>query len=376
MRAVHAMIDLWESDPAYFQKWDLNLPESGNKIPDILDEALWCMDLFLRIQQKDGGVPSAVESIEHPSEPSYLLKQPTAVTPPTPQTCHVYAAAAAQLSLALQRYDAARARAYRESALRAMDWAAKNPQVPNIYGGEAGQAVLAAFWMYRLTGEQRWHTEFRRTLQAAHPGPDLAGVKFGGPSAVAGYALLAPAQTDAALQRRCRQALLKAADAKAAAVSRRTYGVGPERYDWDERLGQSWELVAAHRLTGDHKYLAAMERLAQYALGLNPINASFTTGIGSRQVVPFNFEAHYLGLPYPEGITTYGPAPRNIWRGAVMEEKLNTKGLFPAWENWPWAESYVNARLPNINEYTVGGNMANVLLTRAYVAQSLDKAQR
>jgi len=369
------MLDLHESDPAYFEKWKLNLPESGNAIPDIVDEALWCMDLFLRIQQKDGGVPSAVESIEHPSEPSYLLKQPTAVTPPTPQTCHVYAAAAAQLSLALQRYDAARAKTYRESALRAMEWAAKNPQVPNIYGGEVPQAALATFWMYRLTGEQKWHEEFKRTLQVAHPGPDLAGTKFGGPSPVAGYALLPPGQADQALQQRCREALRKAADVKTVAVSRRTYGVGPERYEWDERLGQTWELVAAHRLTGDAKYLAAMERLAQYALGLNPINASFTTGIGSRQVVPFNFEAHYLGLPYPEGITTYGPAPRNIWRGAVMEEKLNTKGLFPAWENWPWAESYVNARLPNINEYTVGGNMANVLLTRAYVAQSLDAAR-
>ncbi|MDQ3814863.1 MAG: glycoside hydrolase family 9 protein, partial [Armatimonadota bacterium] len=303
-RAVHAMLDLYESNPAYFEKLNLNLPESGNAIPDIMDEALWCMDLFLRIQQPDGGVPSAVESIEHPSEPSYLLKQPTAITPPPPQTCHVYAAAAARLSLALEKYDATRAKSYRESALRAMAWAARNPQVPNIYGNSETQANLAAFWMWRLTGDAKWHEEFQSTLKTLYPDGNLAKAKFDGPSAIAGYALLPTGQGDAALQQQCRLALLKAADAKAAAVSRRIYGVGPERYEWDERLGQSWELVAAHRLTGDRKYLAAMERLAQFALGLNPFNASYTTGIGSRQVVPFNFEAHYLGLPYPEGITT------------------------------------------------------------------------
>jgi hypothetical protein len=33
----------------------INLPESGNGIPDLVNEALWCMDLFLRIQQEDGG---------------------------------------------------------------------------------------------------------------------------------------------------------------------------------------------------------------------------------------------------------------------------------------------------------------------------------
>jgi endoglucanase len=82
MRAVHAMLDVYESNPAYFERLKLNLPESKNNIPDIIDEALWCTDLFLRIQQPDGSVPSAVESIEHPSEPGWLVKQPTATTRP------------------------------------------------------------------------------------------------------------------------------------------------------------------------------------------------------------------------------------------------------------------------------------------------------
>lgn len=370
-RAVHAMLELYESNPAYFEALNLNLPESKNNIPDIMDEALWCMDLFLRIQQPDGGVPSAVESIEHPSEPGFLIKQPTVITPPTPQTCWVYSAAAARMALDLNKYDVTRSKAYRDSAIRAMDWAAKNPQVPNIYGKAEQQENLATFWMYRLTGEAKWHEEFKRTLKVLFPDGNLAKANLGGPSGVAEYALLPADQADNALQRQCREAVIKVANAKTLTASKLPYGLGSERYNWDERLGQSWDLIAAHRLTGDRKYLEVMERQAQLGLGLNPSNTSYTTGMGSRQVVPFHFGARYVGEPYPDGITTQGPGPRNIWRGAAIEQDLHKAGLYPDWENWPWVESNFNMREPPMNEHVVGGNMTNVLMTRAYLAQAM-----
>ncbi len=373
MRAVHAMLDLYESNPAYFEQLKLNLPEAGNAIPDIVDEALWCTDLFLRIQQPDGGVPSAIESIEHPSEPGWLVGQPTAITPPTPQTCWLYAAAAAQMSIVLEKYDAARAQTYRESALKAMEWAAKNPQIPNIYGNAAQHENWGAFNMYRLTGEQKWHDEFKRTLQLLYPDGNLGKADFGGYTAVASYALLPAEEADAALQKQCRDALLKVADAKVTAISKLDYGVRSERYKWDERLGQTWELIAAHRLTGDREYVDAMERQAQFGLGLNPSNASYTTGLGSREVVLFDFSARYTGGPYPDGISTQGPGPRNIWRGTNIEKALTDAGVYPAWENWPWAESNFGMRQPPMNEHIVGGNMANVLMTRAYLAQTMSE---
>lgn len=371
MRAVHAMLDVYESNPTYFKQLKFNLPENGNAIPDIIDEALWCTDLFLRIQQPDGGVPSAVESIEHPSEPGWLVKQPTAITPSSPQTCWLYAAAAAQMSLVLEKYDPARAKTYRDSALRAMDWAAKNPQIPNLYGGAAQHQNWAAFNLFRLTGESKWHDEFRRTLSVLFPDGDFSKAGFGSYSAVASYALLGAGKADPGLQKACRDALLKVADAKVAGVSKLHLGVRSERYNWDERLGQSWELIAAHRLTGERPYVDAMEHQAQFGLGLNPSNASYTTGIGSREVVPFDFSARYTGGAYPDGISTQGPGPRNIWRGSRTEEKLDRAGIYPQWENWPWAESNFGMREPPMNEHVVGGNMTNILMTRAYLAMAM-----
>lgn len=383
MRAVHAMLDLHTADPAYFAALNLNLPESSNRIPDIVDEALWCMELFRRIQQENGGVPSAVESTEHPSEPSYLLGQPTAVTPPTPQTCHVYAAAAAHLALVLQAYDAELAAAYRESAVRAMAWAAQHPEVPNIYSRKTRPAEqyanLAAFWMYRLTGEQNWHDEFRRTFEVLERTPrmlDLAFADFNGPWGFVFYALLGDDDVDVALRQRCRDALLRSADRKADRTLNWPFGVGPQSGPWGERLGVSWELSSAHRLTGDAKYLRAIERQVQYVLGRNPLNSSFITGLGSRAVRPFLFDPYYLGVPLPEGLSSYGTSPPNMWRGRENEADLNIGGLYPEWSRWPWAESFFNARIPDISEYTVGGSIANRLLSLAYLAQALERKGR
>lgn len=372
---VHAMVDLWESNPAYFEQLELNLPESGNGIPDILDEALWCMDLFLRIQQADGGVPSAVESIEHPAEPSYLLSQSTAVTPPTPQTCHSYAAAAAQLSLALRKYDSERAEAYRDSALRAMEWAERHADVPNAYHRRdmrpaEEDANRAAAWMYRLTEDQRWHEMFRQSLAARHPDGQIQPTRYGytGPWGIAAYAMMPAEKTDTELRQRCREALLRQADELVSKTEALTFNINAAHaQNWGERLGTPEHLVIAHRLDPKPEYIRALVQSAQFAMGLNPDNHSYTSGLGDRSVVVFHLDATYLGMPYPEGITTYGPMPRNLWGGDQAEKELGHH-MYPEWKQWPWAESF-NVRYHAITEYTVGGSMATHLRARGYLAQ-------
>ncbi len=377
-RAVHVMLDLYESNPAFFEKLKLNIPESGNRIPDILDEALWCMELFRRTQQPDGGVPSNVESIEHPDGPSYLLTQPTAVNPPTPQTCHLYAAAAAQLSLALAKYDPALAAKYKQSALRAMAWADKNPEVPNIHQRPDicpadEHANLADAWMFRLTGDKAWHERFKRSLARLYPDgkPRLDSPDYNGPWGLVAYALAPANQADPALQEKCRAAVLAVADRKVVAITAQPFHLGPS-LNWDERIGQPWEVIAAHRLTGDPKYTLALQRTGQFALGANPTNQSYTTGLGSRTTIPFLLDPNYLGVNWPEGITTGGPLPLNFWDSKRIAPQIN-ESMFPTWENWPWAESTFNVRAGVTTEHTIAGSLANVLLLRGYVAQDLAK---
>ncbi len=381
-RAVHALLELYESNPEFFRTFDLNIPESGNGTPDVINEAVWGMDLWLRLQQEDGGIPSNIESIEHPSEPSWLLTQPTATTPPTPQGNHLYAAAAARLSLALRDYQPELAETYRRSAERAMDWAERNASVPDVFERDSrpplAHANLAHAWMYRLTGDQKWHDRFKASLAELYPGGeiDFTSHPHSGPWGLAAYAVLPTDQVDPELQKRCQEAIVRAADRQLASINERAYNLVRPR-NWGERLAQPWEVIIAHQITKDPKYLEGLLRLNQFSLGRNPHNASYTSGIGARQVVPFNLEAFDLGVPIPDGVTTWGPLPRSMIRAASMETTIPSylgTHLYPAtYEAWPWSEAYFNVRYYAMNEYTVSTNMGNILLLRGYLAAQFAK---
>ena len=56
----------YEINPDLYTDGQLNIPESGNDIPDLLDEALWGVAAWEALQDDDGGVRMGVESYRHP----------------------------------------------------------------------------------------------------------------------------------------------------------------------------------------------------------------------------------------------------------------------------------------------------------------------
>ncbi|MEM7699295.1 MAG: glycoside hydrolase family 9 protein, partial [Verrucomicrobiota bacterium] len=63
LQVTLSQLELYEMAPDYFDTVALALPadEAANEIPDLLDEALWNLDFFRRMQQPDGGVRGGVE---------------------------------------------------------------------------------------------------------------------------------------------------------------------------------------------------------------------------------------------------------------------------------------------------------------------------
>jgi hypothetical protein len=53
-RGVPQMLFAYEMNPTIWKDGQLNIPESGNGIPDILDEVKWELDLYVRMQRPDG----------------------------------------------------------------------------------------------------------------------------------------------------------------------------------------------------------------------------------------------------------------------------------------------------------------------------------
>ena len=58
--ALHYLLTAYEWNPSLFSGFQSNIPESGNGIPDILNEAKWELDWYLKMQMTDKHVLSVV----------------------------------------------------------------------------------------------------------------------------------------------------------------------------------------------------------------------------------------------------------------------------------------------------------------------------
>lgn len=60
-RGVDAMLWAYEVHPSAWWDGQLNIPESGNGVPDLLDEIAWELDFYLRMQRPDGHFMTSVK---------------------------------------------------------------------------------------------------------------------------------------------------------------------------------------------------------------------------------------------------------------------------------------------------------------------------
>ncbi|NDW12496.1 T9SS C-terminal target domain-containing protein [Bacteroides sp. 214] len=158
---------------------DYNIPESGNGIADILDEAKWGMDWLLRMQEANGSVLSVV-GLADASPPSAATGQSLygpANTIATITSVKAFAlGAVVYRNIGLTTY----ANQLQEAAIKAWQWAEANPNVffhnnsstNNSLGLGAGDQesedthtrlenrVLAGLYMYELTGEESYLAVF------------------------------------------------------------------------------------------------------------------------------------------------------------------------------------------------------------------------
>jgi len=115
-------------------------------------------------------------------------------------------------------------------------------------------------------------------------------------------------------------------------------------------------LIRAHALTGDIRFLRGALHAAHFSAGANPLNMTFTTGVGKNYPRnPLHIDSRVTGQPAPDGITIYGPMDAgedfafNEW-----VHKWHLQDMHPPSRTWPAAEWHVDYfRWPAMSEYTV-----------------------
>lgn len=378
--------------PDYFASLRLALPaeEAENGLPDLLDEALFHLDFYRRIQQPDGGVRGGVESSAHPigGETSWRESLLIGVFKADAMSSYSYAATAARAARVLAPIDSARSRIYHDTAIKAWDWALQHQEasILEIPSDKKFRTVRrlwnarlrAAVELYALTGDQSYHDDFKRSLEDAQaakvPSSQLQDAMFA-------YAHFLPEEaTDPELYERAIGMIIRLADQSIEFGDGNAFGLATDEHNLPVMGYTSYystpsmgypSLLYAHVLTGDEKYLAAAIRASNSAVGANPGNRTYTTGLGhTYPKAPLHIDSRVTGQPAPRGITVYGPSdPAEDFGFNTWMHQHFLKDVFPDSRTWPTSEAYLDVYLwPAMNEYTITQTMGPTSFHFGYLA--------
>jgi endoglucanase len=301
-RRIGPLLLAWEMSGDKHFDGQLNIPESGNGVPDMLDEVRWQVEFLREVQLEDGaclgylmtgkrgGNPERGYDAGYENDPDpRFIRDDRFSYDESVRIC----ASFAMMARCLRPHDARAARTYEDCALRAWRWARANePEAGGRRGGDPQDDVFwAAVELWRLTKDPSFHAVVEE-LAGLEPQWDSNAWKNDSTHvAWVSYALDADADAglrDAFVGRFVGQLGvlfgLSAAD---------PYGVAVCPHGWFHspgRMGETaWLLLTAWRLTGERRYRTLAEQYLHYIGGRNCYRLCTITNVAPESVsTPFH----------------------------------------------------------------------------------------
>lgn len=338
--STSTLLSLYEDFPVYMKTVRLNIPESGNHIPDVLNEVLWNLRWMLTMQDpNDGGVyhkltNAAFDKFEMPdkgTEPRYVVQKGTAATLD-------FAAVMAQASRIFRKFPKelpGLADSCLNAAGSAWDWAAKNPNViydqnamnkkfmPPITTGDYGdrnvadEFIWAASELFVATGKQKYLDGIKLLPDDKMPIPAWGQVRLlGYYTLIKNSTLLGdhPPKDLPEIKRR----LLALADEMVNGADETAYKTVMDKsarnFGWGSNsaaANQGVALIQAYKISHEKKYLFYALSNLDYILGRNGSGYSYLTGFGSKTPMhPHHRPSASDGVVDPvPGLLVGGPNP-------------------------------------------------------------------
>ncbi|MFD1315626.1 glycoside hydrolase family 9 protein [Namhaeicola litoreus] len=345
--ATGIMLSLAENYPDAFPDNSLNIPESGNNIPDILDELKYEIDWMLTMQDEDGGAFVKVTTLNFCGMvmPSEAPKDRLVIGKSTAAALHL-AAIGAMASRIYTPYLPEYANKCLLAAEKAWEWANKNPtkyyaQNPeDVKTGPYNDTDLNEefFWanseLYATTKKGIYYNKIKSKL--SHFTLRLEENWRNYNDNIGYYSLVnkkspLPENDKKVIENR----LVFVADSLASVQKSIPYQIPIDHFVWGSNsdvLDAAIIFAQAYELTKRPKYLKAVNECSDYVLGKNATGYSFVTGFGSKQAMRIHHRpsvADGIDAPYP-GFLVGGPNFHMQDKGSLAASGFSYASELPA----------------------------------------------
>ena len=398
------LLFLYEAAPGNFGDNELNIPESGNGIPDVLDEARWLIRYYHRTRKaiKDagygtGGVGGA-RTMGNPYGEDYEEDGTTVgswgdtyrdwiVSGEDPHMTYTYAGLAAQFAYILEQRGLSDPEGidWRQEAVESYNWAKNNTRP----GDEVvkfqndldllASRMYAATALYRLTGTAEYNDQFKADVVSKGINTSTILEKDNLYSAWI-YSLTNNRTKDEATASLVRSAVVYTADIiMTSNVDKRATRWSGNWY-FPMLIGQpttpminegimAWAIIKDTDPQKALVYKLFAQTTCDYFLGTNPLNMTWITGVGDRSPKEiFHLDSWYNGTgEIRKGLIPYGVPTETLELGPVgpWNPRFANPTLTPSINDWPGHERWFDLRsAPLSTEFTV--HQTNGVAAMAY----------
>lgn len=285
-----------------------NIPESGNGIPDILDEARWKLEWLMRAQTEEGGFYHKLTPIE-PLPLNAESKQTRYLYPPATASTASACAALAKASRLYSPYDATFAAECFDSATRAWRYLEHYPENQPFTNppdtrtraysdsDDTDERFWAALELYLATEESLFQDIALAIAEKRLPLLSASGYWGNVMPLAAGTVLALPDSSlvSSSIQRELERDVLNLAESLRVRVEDSSFFISlrPGEFTWGSNailLQNVITMLLAHRVDSNAGYESLAMDQIHYVLGRNPLSICFVTGFGELSPKrPFQF---------------------------------------------------------------------------------------
>jgi len=334
--SINHMLFAYEQFPGYFNDQDLNIPESGDNVPDILDEAVFALRWLLTMQDPDdGGVYNKLthanfQGTVMPSQATaarYVVQKGTAATLD-------FAAVMAQAARVYEPFLPDFADSALAAAENAWTWAEANPDLeynqgamnstydPDIGTGGYGDGNFSDEWFWAAS--ELYITTQNDAYYNDGGWSNVGNSGWGNVQALGLFSLLHHRQNltsvgladTAAMKQALQGGFAWYVDSGNNSAYRSPFGIQSWQFNWGSNGGAGnlgMALFMLYQTTGQTQYYDSALHILDYLMGRNGVGYSYVTGFGDQ--TPMNIhhrqsEADNITEPTP-GWVAGGANPGN-----------------------------------------------------------------